>query len=456
MKKLTIIVLIAFMSCKQHSQTPILNLQNFGTGFSSPVDIANCGDNRLFIVEQDGIIKILNSNGTTNATPFLNITALTNQNGEQGLLGMTFHPNYTSNGFFFVNYTNTSGNTVIARYSVSANPNVANTTATILLTVNQPFSNHNGGTIKFGPDGYLYIGMGDGGSGGDPGNRAQNINDNLGKMLRIDVNSGSPYGIPAGNPYVGVAGNDEIWAIGLRNPWKFSFDSLTGDLLIADVGQGTYEEVNKVSATLAGVNYGWRCFEGNSVYNNTGNCATITGTTAPLLVVNHNIGSCSITGGFVYRGTTYPNLIGKYLFTDYCNPKIGVVNTTTGAVAYTADFVGNFVSFGEDNVGELYVSDINGTIYKIMDTSLSVSNFAKDEFKIYPNPAKNELYLEKASNSYPVEAEIYDLNGKQIIKQKMENVQRNTINTNGLVSGLYLLKLKNNLEIIVTQKLLIE
>ena len=191
----------------------ILNIQSFGTGFSSPVEITHAGDSRLFVVEQTGRIKILNSNGSVNATPFLNISSLISTNAfERGLLGLAFHPNYATNGFFFVNYTNTAGNTVIARYSVSANPNVANTTGTILLTVNQPFDNHNGGSLKFGPDGYLYIGMGDGGSGGDPGNRAQNINENLGKMLRIDVNSTvAPfYTNPPTNPYVGIAGNDEI------------------------------------------------------------------------------------------------------------------------------------------------------------------------------------------------------------------------------------------------------
>ena len=187
MKYLSLVIALVFTSCESQSQTGTIGLQSFATGFAAPVDIAHCGDSRLFVVEQDGLIKILNANGTTNATPFLNLTALTNQSGEQGLLGLAFHPNYAANGYFYVNYTRSSdGATVIARYAVDAgNPNIANPTGTVLLTIAQPFSNHNGGTLKFGPDGYLYIGMGDGGSGGDPGNRAQNINELLGKMLRI-------------------------------------------------------------------------------------------------------------------------------------------------------------------------------------------------------------------------------------------------------------------------------
>ena len=434
-----------------------LSLQSFGTGFSSPVEIAHAGDSRLFVVEQTGRIKILNTNGSVNATPFLNISTIISNGGERGLLGLAFHPNYSSNGYFFVNYTNTSGNTVISRYSVSGNPDIANTTGQILLTITQPYSNHNGGSIKFGPDGYLYIAMGDGGSAGDPGDRAQNINENLGKMLRIDVNSTiAPYYInPTTNPYVDIAGNDEIWAIGLRNPWKFSFDKLNGDLWIADVGQGVWEEVNKVSPTLAGVNYGWRCFEANSVYNNTGNCATITGTTAPLVAINHNTGACSITGGYVYRGTSYPNLVGKYLFSDYCLGKIGIT-TSTGATTFSNTFSGNFVSFGEDITGELYISDIGGTIYKIIDTSLSNESFEKNLFTIYPNPAKNILFIDKSELNYPTKMEIYDVNGKLVLQQETEKINQNKIDIGKLSKGLYFVTIKNDSNEISQYKLVVE
>lgn len=443
--KTTISIILLCLFNLTFAQT--LSLQSFGTGFTSPVEITHAGDSRLFVVEQTGRIKILNSNGTINATPFLNISSIISTNAfERGLLGLAFHPNYASNGYFFVNYTNTAGNTVIARYSVSANPEIANTTGTILLTVNQPFDNHNGGSLKFGPDGYLYIGMGDGGSGGDPGNRAQNSSENLGKMLRIDVNSTiAPfYTNPPTNPYVGIAGNDEIWAIGLRNPWKFSFDKSTGDLWIADVGQGVFEEVNKVAPTLANVNYGWRCFEANSVYNNTGNCATITGTTAPLVAVNHNTGACSITGGYVYRGSSYPNLIGKYLFSDYCLGKIGIT-TSTGTTTFSTTFSGNFVSFGEDIAGELYISDISsGTIYKIVDTSLSNESFEKKLFTLYPNPAKNILFIDKSQSNYPTKIEIYDVNGKLVLQKETEKTIQNKIDISQLVIGLYFVTIKND------------
>ena len=248
MKKITTLLILLF---GQFAIGQAIGLTAFVTGFTSPVDIEHpAEDTRLFVVQQTGAIRILNANGTINPTNFLTLTTATISNGsERGLLGLAFHPNYATNGYFYVNYTNTAGNTVIARYTVSANPDVADaTSATTILTVPQPFSNHNGGSLKFGPDGYLYIGMGDGGSAGDPGNRAQNINENLGKMLRIDVDAASPYGIPADNPYVGITGNDEIWAVGLRNPWKFSFDMANGDLWIADVGQNQYEEINKIAA----------------------------------------------------------------------------------------------------------------------------------------------------------------------------------------------------------------
>lgn len=445
MRFLHLLIALIFIQFESKSQTGTIALQSFVTGFASPVDIANCGDSRLFVVEQDGLIRILNSNGTINPTPFLNITSLTNQSGEQGLLGLAFHPNYSTNGLFYINYTNTSGNTVIARYSVdSGNPNLANTTGTILLTVTQPFSNHNGGTLKFGSDGYLYIGMGDGGSGGDPGNRAQNINELLGKMLRIDVNSATPYGIPPTNPYVGIAGADEIWAIGLRNPWKFSFDRQTGDLWIADVGQNQYEEVNRATASESGLNYGWRCYEGNTAYNTAG-CAAQSTMKSPLFTTNHTNGFCSITGGYVYRGTQYPNFQGKYFFSDYCKAQIGS-SDGLGNVSFSATFSGNnFVSFGEDTNGELYVASINGTIYKLIDSSLNVPENSLTSVKIYPNPTSSDVYIHNSDNANPISnVEILDLQGKSILKETNKSQPITYVNTNHLSSGLYFLKVTND------------
>lgn len=433
-------------------------LESFGTGFSSPVEITHAGDTRLFVVERGGAIKILNANGTVNPTPFLNLSGIISSGGERGLLGLAFHPNYSTNGFFYVNYTNTAGNTVISRYSVnSGNPDVANaSSASILLTITQPYSNHNGGSVKFGPDGYLYIGMGDGGSGGDPENRAQNINELLGKMLRIDINNGTPYGIPANNPYVGIAGADEIWAIGVRNPWKFSFNRSNGDLWIADVGQNNFEEINKVSSTQAGLNYGWRCYEGNAAYNAIG-CAAQSTMTFPLAVTTHSAGNCSITGGYVYTGTTYPNFQNKYFFTDYCASKIGMVDNS-GNITYSANFSGNsFVTFGEDNNGELYVGSINnGTIYKIKDSSLGTSDFNKTAFTVYPNPARAEINIKSSGSNFPTEVTVFDMNGKQVAFQKTQNPELNTIKTSHLATGLYLLHIMDNNGNTATHKLAIE
>jgi glucose/arabinose dehydrogenase len=431
---------LLLLSIIGYSQT--ISLQSFGTGFVSPVEITNAGDTRLFVVQKGGLIRILNADGTVNATPFLNLSSLVTTNSERGLLGLAFHPNYATNGYFFVNYTNLAGNTVIAKYTVSAtNPNIANTSETVLMTITQPFSNHNGGTLKFGSDGYLYIGMGDGGSGGDPGNRAQNINENLGKMLRIDVNvSAAPfYASPSSNPYVGVAGNDEIWAIGLRNPWKFSFNRLNGDLWIADVGQDAIEEINKVLSPLpnSGINFGWRCYEGNSTYNASG-CAPSNTMRFPFVQYARFGGACSVTGGYYYSGTAYPNFQNKYFFTDYCDNKIRMVDNA-GVITTTASFSGNnFVTFGEDVNGELYIAGItSGTVYKIIDSSLSESDFKNNGFSIYPNPAKGFFVVKSAETNLATKIALFDTTGKLLFSKKLTPNTENVIDTNLLAKGTY-------------------
>ena len=431
---------LLLLSIIGYSQT--ISLQSFGTGFVSPVEITNAGDTRLFVVQKGGLIRILNADGTVNATPFLNLSSLVTTNSERGLLGLAFHPNYATNGYFFVNYTNLAGNTVIAKYTVSAtNPNIANTSETVLMTITQPFSNHNGGTLKFGSDGYLYIGMGDGGSGGDPGNRAQNINENLGKMLRIDVNvSAAPfYASPSSNPYVGVAGNDEIWAIGLRNPWKFSFNRLNGDLWIADVGQDAIEEINKVLSPLpnSGINFGWRCYEGNSTYNASG-CAPSSTMRFPFVQYARFGGACSVTGGYYYSGTAYPNFQNKYFFTDYCDNKIRMVDNA-GVITTTASFSGNnFVTFGEDVNGELYIAGItSGTVYKIIDSSLSESDFKNNGFSIYPNPAKGFFVVKSAETNLATKIALFDTTGKLLFSKKLTPNTENVIDTNLLAKGTY-------------------
>lgn len=449
--KTKITLLLLALSVSSFAQT--IALQEFATGLSAPVEIVHAGDARLFIVQQGGAIRIANADGTLKPNNFLTLTTTTiSTGGERGLLGLAFHPQYATNGYFYVNYTRAGdGATVVARYSVDpGNPDLALTTGTPLITIAQPFSNHNGGTLRFGPDGYLYIGMGDGGSGGDPGNRAQNIEENLGKMLRIDVDTTTgplAYGIPGDNPYVGVAGNDEIWAVGLRNPWKFSFDRLSGDLWIADVGQNAVEEINHVNSTVAGLNYGWKCYEGNAVY--TPGCA-VTGVTYtfPVATYPHSGGApCySITGGYVYTGTAYPNMLGKYFFADYCINRIGMVNTATNAISYSANFAtaSGYTSFGQDLNGELYVAAADqGKVFRIIDTSLGVAQFEKSGFTISPNPALSEFFVKLANNNFPAQVSVIDISGKTLIEQNIDS-ENTAINTGTFQSGIYVVTVKDN------------
>ncbi len=378
MKCINLLILLFPFFLTAQVTHPAIGFEVIANGFSSPVDIAaaNDGTNRLFIVEQRGVIRILNSDCTVEATPFLNIDPLINSSGERGLLGLAFHPDYSTNGYFYVNYTDNSGDTNIVRYTVSStNPNVADATSAMpILFVDQPFSNHNAGDLAFGRDGYLYIPLGDGGSGGDPGNRSQNTTLLLGKVLRIDVDGGTPYAIPATNPFVGTIGvEDEIWAIGLRNPWRFSFDRMTGDLWIADVGQGVWEEVNYTpSSSMGGENYGWRCYEGNGAFNTAG-CATANNYQFPVFQYGHNFaaGGYSITGGYVYRGTRYECLQGFYVCADYVTNNVFTIapdGASWDSQLHSSTIASSISTFGEDENGELYAASLsNGDIYRVID-----------------------------------------------------------------------------------------
>lgn len=348
-----------------------LALDSIVTGLSQPVFVTHAGDgsNRLFIVEQAGRIRIF-QNGSLVGTPFLDIQSRVTSGGERGLLGIAFHPDYKNNRRFFLNYTNTRPTlkTIIAEYQTSpSNPNVAQTNERVLLEINQPFDNHNGGQLLFGPDGFLYIGMGDGGSGGDPQNHAQNLESLLGKMLRIDVDGVQPYVVPPTNPFVGRSGADEVWAFGLRNPWRFSFDRLTGRLFAADVGQSAREEVDIIER--AG-NYGWRRFEASLCYNPSSGCAS----PAPEFPFQFPIAEygraegVSVTGGYLYRGRMFPELIGTYLFSDYGSGRIwGLTETNRGTWTRTELLrSGLSVSaFGEDEAGEVYVVSHSGSIHRV-------------------------------------------------------------------------------------------
>ncbi len=338
------------------------------TGLSSPVFLtAPANDPRLFIVEQPGRIRIV-QNGALLPTAFLDVSSQISSGGERGLLGLAFHPRYASNGFFYVNFTGTDGHTRVMRYTVSSNPNIATaSSAKLIIRVDQPYANHNGGMITFGPDGMLYIGMGDGGSGGDPQNHAQNRGDLLGDMLRLNVDVGDPYTPAAGNPYLSTPGAlPEIWAYGLRNPWRFSFDRGAPNLYIGDVGQNAREEVNVVAATAAGINYGWRIMEGTQCYS-PASC-TQTGLTLPVLDYTHASGGCSITGGYVYRGSAIPEIAGHYFYSDYCAGFLRSFRYANGSATEMRDWdltLGSVLSFGEDAAGELYVLTGDGRVSRI-------------------------------------------------------------------------------------------
>jgi glucose/arabinose dehydrogenase len=373
----TLVAIAVFSACNGNDDAaptlpaafPAIALSQVASGLAQPVQITHAADgsDRLFVLERTGVIRILR-NGVIDATPFLDISGLVNSSGpEQGLLGLAFPPDYSNRGHFYLYYTDHAGvgDSVLARYRLSADPDVADpASAETLLRLAQPFTNHNGGQLAFGPDGYLYLGLGDGGSGGDPLGNAQNPASLLGKLLRIDVEAGvAPYAIPADNPF-----GNEIWATGLRNPWRFSFDRLTGDLYIGDVGQNAFEEVNfQPAAGPGGQNYGWVRMEGMHCYTGLG--CDQAGLTLPVAEYSHADGNCSITGGHVYRGAQYPSLQGIYLYGDFCSGQLwGLRQGVAGwENQHLLNSGLNLSTFGEDESGNLYVADYgSGNLYRIV------------------------------------------------------------------------------------------
>ncbi len=365
-----------------NAQNPVeLKLNTWATGLTKPVDIAHCGDSRLFVVRQPGVIRIITDSNTVLTTPFLNIQSIVNDTyNEQGLLGMAFDPDYANNGFFYVHYTGGTGigYSVVSRFSVSADSNVADPNSEqILFTWTQPFENHNGGDLDFGPDGNLYISLGDGGSGGDPYGNAQDPTDPLGNILRIHPEPDSTYSIPSDNPWANAGGDTlpEIWASGLRNPFRFGFDRLTGDVWIGDVGQNAWEEVDFWPAgTIGSPNFGWRCYEGDVSYNTNG-CQPQSYYTPPVTVhQNVAIGGawCSSIGGRVYRGTTFPRLYGRYIYTDYCAGQFWSL-TPDGQGGWVdqnllSSGVQGYVCIAEGYDGTLYAcNQATGVVSKIVD-----------------------------------------------------------------------------------------
>jgi len=350
-------------------------LQQVAAGLSFPLYLtAPPGDtSRLFIAEKGGAIRIVR-HGTLVPTQFLDLNGKVSTGAEQGLLGLAFDPAYATNGRFVVHYTDVSGNTTISLFQVATtNPDSADPVSErIILTVEQPFPNHNGGQIVFGPDGMLYIGLGDGGSEGDPGGRGQSLNDLLGDILRVDVSSGTCYTVPPDNPFVGrTDARPELWSVGLRNPWRFSFDAATGDLYIGDVGQDAWEEVDVATAAQGagrGANFGWNVTEGRHCFANP-NC-DVSKFTLPLLEYSHQEG-CSVTGGFVYRGAAIPALQGHYFYADYCQGWVRSFRMQDGMAAEAQQWPGlapggNVPSFGQDAAGELYVMNAGGQVFRIV------------------------------------------------------------------------------------------
>lgn len=347
------------------------------SGFDNPIYISHAGDGsgRLFVLEQTGYIFILDQDLQVLPDPFLDVSGLLTSDvfqggySERGLLGIAFHPDFENNGIFFIHYIRYDNKAIVERHTVSADdPNLADpASAAVILSVDDPFPNHNGGQLAFGPDGYLYIGIGDGGDLGDPLGNGQNTKTLLGKILRVDVNNTDTYTVPETNPFVG---NDdyapEIWALGFRNPWRFSFDRATGDLYIGDVGESTWEEINFQPAdSPGGQNYGWNAYEGNHPFNE--DTPVPDEMTLPIAEYSHNEG-CSVTAGYVYRGEMMPELQGVFFFGDYCTGGVWATQPLTEGIWLTANYgyLGHQItSFGEDEAGELYLADYKGGIYQL-------------------------------------------------------------------------------------------
>jgi glucose/arabinose dehydrogenase len=403
------LILQSFASVK-----PNLFIEEFSSGYSDPLAVRNDGvNNRLYVVQRNGEIYLIDSLGNKSAEPFLDIKSRVFFGGERGLLGLAFHPQFISNRLFVVNYSRLSdGATVIATFKAfEDNPMKADINSEkILLTIIQPAANHNGGDIHFAKDGNLYIGMGDGGGGGDPNNNSQNLQSLLGKMLRIHLDTDSTYSIPSDNPfYNDFNSKGEIWSLGLRNPWRFSFDRLNDDLWIADVGQSAHEEVNHASSPRnGGENYGWRCYEGNESYNGVG-CADSSSFTYPIFTYNrtNTTGGQSITGGYVYRGNKFPDLYGYYVCADYLSKNFWLLKENKGKleVILKNNVLASVTSFGEDIFGEIYLTSFNGKIYKV-GSLCSDLKIDSTNIKLLTCPSKNdgsiEIFLPKSSDEYEI------------------------------------------------------
>ncbi len=437
MKKLSTLIFIFLFFASVFAQE--ISIESFGiSGLSFPTEITHAGDERVFIAQKNGRIRLVDSEGVIINNFFLDITSLVSNIGEKGLLGLAFSPDYQESGEFYIHYNNLDGDSVIARYTVSEDPNQANQEGTILMTIENSAQNHKGGTIRFGPDGYLWISIGDDADW----NNGQNINTLKGKILRIDV-SGETYTIPPDNPFVGIEGEDEIWAYGLRNPWKFSFDYETGNIWIGDVGSNLFEEINRSDSTEAGLNYGWNCYEGDYEFPDS-NCDGTEEITFPIAFYEYETGGNSIVGGYVYRGTEYPALIGKYLFADYGSGEIGLLDEELNMI-FTPTDLSAIISVGEDFHGNLYVASFN-RVYKIVDESMGIKDNNQLEISIYPNPTSDFININ--ANKAIDEVSIYSAEGK-LLQTLSGNITQ--IDISHYPKGVYLLGIQSG-KITKTQK----
>lgn len=462
----TAILLTAIINVSNSQPIELVNAFP-NVAFNSPLFVthSNDGTNRVFVVEKTGLIKVLpNDSNTSDSRVFLDVTNLIINGSERGLLGLAFHPDYATNGYFFINYTRSGdGATRVSRFSRSqSDPNKADSLSELnIITISQPFSNHNGGMLLFGLDGYLYIGMGDGGSGGDPGNRAQNVNELLGKILRLNIDTATAqfnYGIPPTNPFATGGGRAEIYTIGMRNPWRFSLDPVTGEIWCGDVGQDAREEIDIIQL---GLNYGWRCYEGFNPYNTSG-CGPQTNYTFPIKDYPNQTPECSITGGYVYRGARRPELTGRYIYGDYCSRKIWKLKYENGNItedSLIANAPSSIYSFGSDQLNELYVCCANSIVYRLNRSDLvGVSNnntsATPESFELkqnYPNPFNPETnisyYLPEMSK---VNITIFNALGREVTTlvntTQLQGNHRITWNGkdiygNNVPSGLYFYRL---------------
>jgi glucose/arabinose dehydrogenase len=486
MKNVTLAITLIALACMAFVSPPSSEaaVEELISGLNQPVRlVAPAGDTRLFVVQRNGLIRIFDQQGIEQGT-FLDISNQTNVFSERGLLGLAFAPDYAQTGRFYINFTDLQGDTRIARFTVSeGDPDLADPgSQEIILTVDQPANNHNGGHIDFGPDHMLYIGLGDGGGTGDPQNRAQNDQELLGKMLRLDVNVPAGYAVPGDNPFVDLPPRDEIWAKGLRNPWCFSFDSATGDLYIADVGQGFEEEIDvQPASSVGGENYGWRLMEGTLCYIPSFDCNDGS-LTLPVHTYTHggDPSRCSISGGYVYRGAALPSLSGQYFFADYCSNQIwsltwsaagglGAVVDRTADMTPTGGYI-SVASFGQDGLGELYVLDLDGgRIYRIVSDTSDVPEIPDQPFlaQNIPNPfnPETEIAFAVKSAGSRVSLLVFDAAG-HLVRTLMDGtlpagdhlaVWNGTNNAGARVeSGVYLYRLDVNGAAVSRKMLLLE